>query len=76
MGTFVLGSVLHSTTGYVATSAMVINFITKALAEIGGPIILERFGIDPALTSKAFVTTATDVVGLLAFLGFAAWVLF
>ncbi|MEP6068532.1 MAG: magnesium transporter, partial [Paracoccaceae bacterium] len=39
------------------------------------PVMLERLGIDPALASGAFVTTVTDVVGFLAFLGLAALVL-
>jgi magnesium transporter len=40
------------------------------------PVILERFGVDPALASGAFVTTVTDVIGFFAFLGLAAWMLF
>ena len=39
------------------------------------PVALERMDIDPALASGAFVTTVTDVVGFLAFLGLAAAVL-
>jgi len=39
------------------------------------PIVLDRFGVGPALASGAFVTTVTDVVGFFAFLGLAAWVL-
>ena len=54
---------------------MVINFISAGLAGTGIPVILEGFGIDPALASTAFVTTVTDVVGFMAFLGLAAWVL-
>jgi len=36
------------------------------------PIVLDHFGIDPALASGPFVTTVTDVVGFFAFLGLAA----
>ena len=35
------------------------------------PIILKRMGIDPALAGGVALTTVTDVVGLLAFLGMA-----
>ena len=39
------------------------------------PVVLERFGVDPALASGTFVTTVTDVVGFFAFLGLASAVL-
>jgi len=61
--------------GYVIATAMVINLVVAGLAGTGIPILLERFGVDPALASGAFVTTVTDVVGFFAFLGLAAWVL-
>lgn len=61
--------------GMVIAAAMVINLVVAGLAGIGIPVLLERFGIDPALASGAFVTTVTDVVGFFAFLGLAAWVL-
>ena len=65
-----------SSLGYVIVSAMVINFMTAGLAGTGVPIILDRFGIHTALASSAFVTIVTDVIGFLAFLGLAVWVLF
>ncbi|MEM6897329.1 MAG: magnesium transporter [Pseudomonadota bacterium] len=61
--------------GAVIAAAMVINMIVAGLAGTIIPVILERFGIDPALASGAFVTTVTDVVGFFAFLGLAAAVL-
>ena len=61
--------------GYVIAAAMVINLVVAGLAGTVIPVLLERFGIDPALASGAFVTTVTDVVGFLAFLGLAAAVL-
>ena len=61
--------------GYVIATAMVINMVVAGLAGTGIPILLERIGVDPALASGAFVTTVTDVVGFLAFLGLAAAVL-
>ncbi len=62
--------------GYVIALAMVINLVTAGLAGTGVPVILDRFGVDPALASGAFVTTVTDVIGFFAFLGLAAWMLF
>jgi magnesium transporter len=35
------------------------------------PLFLERLGIDPALAGSVLLTTITDVVGFLAFLGLA-----
>ncbi len=61
--------------GLVIAVAMVINLVVAGLAGIGIPVVLERFGIDPALASGAFVTTVTDVVGFFAFLGLAAMLL-
>jgi magnesium transporter len=61
--------------GYVIAAAMVINMVVAGLAGTAIPVILEKFGIDPALASGAFVTTVTDVVGFFAFLGLAALVL-
>ncbi|SFR34372.1 magnesium transporter [Yoonia tamlensis] len=62
--------------GAVIGVAMVINMVVAGLAGTVIPVLLERFGIDPALASGAFVTTVTDVVGFFAFLGLAAaWLL-
>ena len=40
------------------------------------PLAFERMRIDPALASSVFVTTVTDVVGFLSFLGLATWILY
>ncbi|MEL6768696.1 MAG: magnesium transporter, partial [Pseudomonadota bacterium] len=61
--------------GGVIAVAMVINLLAAALAGILIPLALDRVGADPALASGTFVTTVTDVVGFLAFLGLAALVL-
>jgi magnesium transporter len=63
------------TLGYVIAAAMVINMVVAGLAGTAIPVLLEKFGFDPALASGAFVTTVTDVVGFFAFLGLAALVL-
>ena len=50
---------------------MVCNLLAAALAGTLIPIGLQRFGVDPAVSSTVFLTTVTDVVGFLAFLGLA-----
>ncbi len=61
--------------GLVIAAAMVINLVVAGLAGTIIPVALDKVRIDPALASGAFVTTVTDVVGFLAFLGLAALVL-
>ncbi|TDE41232.1 magnesium transporter [Antarcticimicrobium sediminis] len=61
--------------GYVIAAAMVINLVVAGLAGTAVPIVLEKFGVDPALASGTFVTTVTDVVGFFVFLGLAGLVL-
>ena len=62
--------------GAVLALAMIITMFAAALSGILIPIGLERARVDPALASGVFVTTVTDVVGFLAFLGIAAALLF
>ena len=57
--------------GVVIGLAMVANLIAGALGGILVPLTLDRLGYDPAVSSGAFVTTVTDVVGNFAFLGIA-----
>jgi magnesium transporter len=57
--------------GMVIGAAMLINNLTAGLSGILVPLALERLGIDPAVASSVFVTTATDVMGFFAFLGLA-----
>ncbi|MBR2575141.1 MAG: magnesium transporter [Loktanella sp.] len=70
----VVGTVWFDTPmlGVVIAVAMVINLLVAGLAGIGVPVVMDRFGIDPALASGTFVTTVTDVVGFFAFLGLAS----
>jgi len=49
--------------------AMVVNMIVAGLFGILIPVTLKKMNIDPALASSVFVTTITDVIGFLAFLG-------
>lgn len=59
--------------GGVIAAAMLINLLVAALAGILLPLVLHKFGADPAVASPVFVTTTTDVVGFFAFLGLATW---
>ncbi|VTZ51549.1 Magnesium transporter MgtE [Methylocella tundrae] len=57
--------------GVVIALAMLTNLVAGALGGILIPRILDHFDIDPAVSSSAFVTTVTDVVGYGSFLGIA-----
>ncbi|MDH5632026.1 MAG: magnesium transporter [Gammaproteobacteria bacterium] len=61
--------------GVVIGLAMVINLIIAALAGVVIPIAVRMMGIDPVLASGVALTTVTDVVGFLTFLGLAALML-
>ncbi|MCF6211917.1 MAG: magnesium transporter [Gammaproteobacteria bacterium] len=61
--------------GAIIAAAMMINLIVAALAGATIPLLLNRFSIDPALAGGVVLTTVTDVVGFLSFLGLAAMVL-
>ena len=51
--------------------SMVINLLTAASSGLAIPLIMDRFGIDPALSGSVVLTTVTDVVGFMSFLGLA-----
>jgi magnesium transporter len=57
--------------GLVMALAMVTVLSAAALGGILIPLILTRLGVDPAVSSGPFVTTVTDVIGFLSFLGIA-----
>ena len=59
----------------VILAAMAVNIVVAGAAGMAIPLGLNRIGVDPALAATVFVTTITDVVGFLAFLGLAAWLL-
>jgi magnesium transporter len=52
-------------------AAISINLVFAAITGSVLPLLLERIGIDPALAGSVLLTTVTDVVGFLAFLGLA-----
>jgi magnesium transporter len=62
-GTYMLGIIIGA--------AMIINLLAAALAGVLLPLLLRRFGTDPALTTTVVLTTVTDVVGFFSFLGLA-----
>jgi magnesium transporter len=57
--------------GVLIGAAIVINLVAAALAGVTIPLTLKKMGIDPALSGSVLLTTVTDVVGFVAFLGFA-----
>jgi magnesium transporter len=59
----------------VLGSAMIINQFAAAVAGLSVPLVLERMGIDPALSGSVILTTVTDVVGFMSFLGLATLLL-
>lgn len=61
--------------GLVIAGAMAINLFVAALAGVLVPLALRRMSIDPALAGGVVLTTVTDVVGFLSFLGLATMIL-
>jgi magnesium transporter len=62
----------------VATAAGISLVAITTLAATAGaalPLLFARFGLDPALMSAPFITTATDVAGVFIYLQTAAWLL-
>jgi magnesium transporter len=56
---------------WVISLAMVVSMIAAGLSGALVPILLHRFGQDPATASSIILTTVTDVVGFFSFLGIA-----
>jgi magnesium transporter len=57
--------------GGVIAAAMLINILVAGLCGVVVPIVLERAGQDPAVSSSVFVTMITDSMGFFVFLGLA-----
>jgi magnesium transporter len=55
----------------VFAMAMVINNLIAGLSGVIVPVTLDKANVDPAVSSAVFVTTMTDVMGFLSFLGLA-----
>ena len=57
--------------GTVIAVAMVLNLVIAGLSGAMVPFLLDRRGVDPAIASPVILTTVTDVIGFLTFLGLA-----
>jgi magnesium transporter len=61
--------------GLVVFLAMTGNLFVAGFAGALIPLLLARYGVDPAVASSIFVTTFTDVCGFLLLFGLTAWIL-
>jgi len=61
--------------GIVIAGALAANLVCAALAGFFVPLGLRRLGVDPALAGGVVLTTITDVVGIIAFLGLGSMLL-
>ena len=61
--------------GVVIGAAMVTNLLSAGFFGAVIPLGLKKFGIDPAIGSTVLLTTVTDIVGFLSFLGLATLIL-
>lgn len=61
--------------GLIIGTALIVNLVTAAYVGAMLPILLRKIGVDPALAGGVALTTITDVVGLVAFLGLATLIL-
>ena len=61
--------------GLVMGAAILVNLLAGALAGALVPVVLKRMSIDPALAGGVVLTTVTDVIGIVAFIGLATFIL-
>lgn len=61
--------------GLVIACAIVVNIIAAAVAGVLVPVVLDKLKIDPALSGSVILTTVTDIVGFVAFLGLGSLIL-
>lgn len=61
--------------GFATGIAIAITLATAAVAGVSLPYVLKKLGIDPAIAGGVILTTVTDLVGFLSFLGFATLLL-
>nr|MBS0021806.1 magnesium transporter [Gammaproteobacteria bacterium] len=57
--------------GQIIAAALVINLLVGVITGLMVPLLLHRLGIDPAVSGAVILTTVTDVVGFMSFLGLA-----
>ena len=61
--------------GIIVGASMLLNIFASAVAGVTIPFMLKRIGVDPALASGVMMTTLTDVLGFVTFLGLATFFL-
>jgi len=61
--------------GLLIGSILLINICVATTLGASVPIVLKKFGVDPALAMGPFVTTANDILGLMIYLGLAVFFL-
>ncbi len=61
--------------GLVIALAIIINLAIAGLIGSTIPLLIKKFGGDPAIASPLLLTTATDAIGFFVFLGLAEWIL-
>jgi magnesium transporter len=59
----------------ILSLAMIVNLVVAGTFGTIVPLLMQKFGKDPAASATVFITTATDVLGFLAFLGLATLIL-
>ena len=59
----------------VLSLAMLLVVLFAAMAGSGIPLVLHRFGVDPAVATGPFITTANDIVSMVIYLGLATLML-
>ena len=57
--------------GVVVALAMMVNLLAAGISGAAIPLVMKSLGFDPAQSSNIVLTTVTDIVGFLSFLGFA-----
>jgi Mg/Co/Ni transporter MgtE (contains CBS domain) len=57
----------------IISISMVLTMVVAGLFGILVPVSLKKMNIDPAIASSVFVTTITDVIGFVSFLGVGAY---
>jgi magnesium transporter len=55
--------------GLVIALAILVNIVAAALSGVLVPVMLDKLKLDPALSGSVILTTVTDIVGFVAFLG-------
>ncbi len=61
--------------GLIVGSSILINLIVAALGGVAVPLAMKKARIDPAASSIVVITTLTEMIGILAYLGMATWLI-